>query len=146
MACTIRREREKTLLLLSLTLLTFNFVLVFLGVLASNLRLDLHAFPERHIPRDILRRRLRIGVIPRRVLVGLPVHHHVVVGGNALPPAGRVRGAVLEQLALHRFRREIVVSLDRFAACALGYHPPAPGRSCHIVLLAGLPPWRRPVK
>jgi hypothetical protein len=69
---------------------------------------------------------------PDLTLVHLPVHHHVVVGGNALPTAGRVRGAVFEQLALYRFRREIVVSLNRFAARALGNHPPVPDGLCHV--------------
>src|ERR1700728_3198896 len=84
----------------------------------------------------MLRRRLRIGVIPGSVLVLLPVHHQGVVARLPLP---RTRGsgrAGAQVLAIHRDVREIQVSLHRLYLITLRDYLAIPSRLRHRLWVA----------
>src|ERR1700730_5284450 len=69
-----------------------------------------------HIPR----RGLRIGIIPGRIRVFLPVHDDRVVPCLTLPRTARSRRACPQKLPLHRILRKVDVPLDRLKRLALG--------------------------
>src|SRR5258708_4917978 len=56
--------------------------------------------------------RVRVGVAPRRVVVGGTGHRDVVVLGDALPPPAVRRRAVTEHAGAERGGREVIVALD----------------------------------
>lgn len=69
---------------------------------------------------DRLRRLTGVGIGPGRILVRLPVNDDIVVAGQALPMAGRVRLAGPEELRFDRLAWEVVIALDDDARVALG--------------------------
>src|SRR5438552_13522138 len=94
----------------------------------NGLRGDLDPPPESHIPLDFLRRILRRGVKPRRVLVHLSLHHNVVVTRLALPGTRCVRLTLPEVFILDRIRRKIVISFDNNRVAALSEQLVVPHR------------------
>src|SRR5207249_8445541 len=84
--------------------------------------------PERHVVPDRRRRVLRLGVIPGGILVGVPVHHQVVVASLSLPRAGRVGRALADVRALQGVRWKVVIALDHDGLVALGQYRVAPDR------------------
>ena len=110
-------------------------ILLFLRVLCvlcgERLGFYLHAFPERNIARDVLRRRLGVRVLPRCILVDLPADRYIVIRGDALPAASGMRFARLQELPLDRIRGKVVVAFHHFTTVAIRDHLPVPDGSCH---------------
>src|ERR671910_3239841 len=75
---------------------------------------------------DRRRGRPRVGVVPRRGPVDLPVHHDVVIARLTLPRAHRVVVAGEELVAVERVGWEVVVALHHEGVVALGQHGPVP--------------------
>src|ERR1043165_4381280 len=81
--------------------------------------LNLHAAPEGDAVFNLLRRVLRLRVVPRGVFVQLAAHDHVVITRRPLPRADRVRLALAEVFLLNRGGGEVVVTLDHDRLVAL---------------------------
>ena len=83
---------------------------------------------------DRRRGRPRVGVVPRRGPVDLPVHHDVVIARLTLPRAHRVVVAGEELVAVERVGWEVVVALHHDGVVALGQHGPVPCGTNHRLL------------
>ena len=81
---------------------------------ASALALNLDTPPERDAAENLFRRFLRVGVIPRGILIPLAVDEHVVVAGCALPRTECVTVARLQELAPDRVLGKVNVAFDDF--------------------------------
>src|SRR5580698_3128231 len=94
--------------------------------------LDLHALPERDVPRNLLRRRFRLRIKPRRSRVPLPIHFKIVVTRRPLPRTHRVQITRLEIFLVNRLRRKILIPFDLNRPIALGQNRAVPHSFCHI--------------
>src|ERR1700722_4739762 len=96
------------------------------------LPLDGDSAPERDVPRDVLGRVLRRGIVPGRVLVHVGPDDDVVIARQPLPGAGRMGRAVGHVLTPDRVRREIHVVLDDLDAVTLREDRPVPRSLRHV--------------
>lgn len=75
--------------------------------------------------------RLGVWVVPRCVLILLPVYQNRVVTSLALPWTAGGRRTWPQELSLDRFVWKIDVSLDRLVGLTLGQYLPIPNCLCH---------------
>jgi hypothetical protein len=79
-----------------------------------------------------LRRRLRIGVIPRRIRVLLAVDKHCVIPRHALPWTVRTGGAGPQKCPVYSLFRKINISFNGFDLVALRDGLSIPNSFCHV--------------
>ena len=94
-------------------------------------RFDLHAVPEGDVILDLLRRFLRLRVVPSGVIVHLAVDGDVIVARRSFPRADGVRVALCEIAAIDRLAWKVLVAFDHLAAGTLGQHGAVPDCPWH---------------
>jgi hypothetical protein len=96
--------------------------------------------PESHISFDLTGSRLRVGIVPSRIGIILPVNVQTHISRLPLPRTGRGRAARSEVLSIQTVFREIDIPFNHFGRLALGYDLAVPNRFCHFSFAPRLSP------
>ena len=96
------------------------------------LALDGDALPERDVVLDVGGSVFGLRIIPSGIVVALAIDHDVVVASGALPGAGALMAARLEELLVDGARWKVDISLDDLELIGLCNHLPLPNRLCHL--------------
>lgn len=81
---------------------------------------DLHPAPKGYITFNMLRRRHRLGIKPRRIGILLPIHFQRVIACRAFPRTSGVGRTLFEILIFERGGREIDISFNKFVFVGFG--------------------------
>ena len=103
-----------------------------------NLFFYFNSTPESHVSFDLTGGWLRIGIVPGRIRIILPVNIQTQIPCLSLPRTCRGRAAGPEELPLQAVFREVDVSLDDLSSVAFGNHFAVPDCFCHDLFRTGI--------